>query len=49
MGYCLRCMGVVPPQCFAFTERSEMGMYGVPMFTSLFGFEIGMMLASFHV
>ena len=32
---------------FAITERSEMGLYDVPMFMSLFG--IGMMLASFHV
>ena len=29
------------------TERSEMGLYDVPMFMSLFG--IGMMFASFHV
>ena len=34
---------------FAITERSEMGMYDVPMFMSLFGFGIGMMFASFHV
>ena len=32
---------------FAITERSEMGLYDVPMFMSLFGF--GMMFASFHV
>ena len=31
---------------FALTERSEMGLYDVPMFMSLFGF--GMMFASFH-
>ena len=29
----------------AITERSEMGLYYVPMFISLFGFGIGMMLA----
>ena len=34
---------------FAITERSEMGLYDVPMLMSLFGFEIGMMFATFHV
>ena len=34
---------------FAITERSEMGLYDVPMFISLCGFGIGMMFASFHV
>ena len=34
---------------FAITERSEMGLYDVPMFMSLFGFGIGMMFSSFHV
>ena len=34
---------------FAITERSEMGLYDVPMFMSLFGFGIGMMFTSFHV
>ena len=34
---------------FAITERSEMGLYDVPMCMSLFGFGIGMMFASFHV
>ena len=33
---------------FAITERSEMGLYDVPMFMSLFGFGIGMIFASFH-
>ena len=33
---------------FAITERSEMGLYDVPMFMSLFGCGIGM-FASFHV
>ena len=33
---------------FAITERSEMGLYDVPMFMSLFSFGIGMMFASFH-
>ena len=33
---------------FFITERSEMGLYDVPMFMSLFGFGIGMMFASFH-
>ena len=28
---------------FSITERSEMGLYDVPMFMSLFGFGIGMM------
>ena len=39
----------VPLQCFAITERNEMGLYDVPMFMSLFGFGIGMMFSSFHV
>ena len=34
---------------FAITERSVMDLYDVPMIMSLFGFGIGMMLASFHV
>ena len=34
---------------FSITERSEMGLYDVPMFMSLFGSRIGMMFASFHV
>ena len=34
---------------FAITERSEIGLYDVPMFISLIGFGIGMMFASFHV
>ena len=34
---------------FAITERSEMGLYDVPMFMSFFGFGMGMMYASFHV
>ena len=34
---------------FSITERSEMGLYDVPMFMSLFGCGIGMMFASFHV
>ena len=43
-------MGVVSsPVFFSITERSEMGLYDVPMFMSLFGFGIGMMFASFHV
>ena len=32
---------------FAITERSEMGLYNVPVFMYLFGFK--MMFASFHV
>ena len=34
---------------FVITERSEMGLYNVSMLIYLFGFEIGMMFASFHV
>ena len=34
---------------FAIINRSEMGLYDVPMFMCLFGFEIGNMFASFHV
>ena len=34
---------------FAVTERSEIGLYDVPLFMSLFDFRIGMMFASFHV
>ena len=42
-------MGVVFSSGFAITKRSEMGLYDVAMFISLFGFGIGMMFASFHV
>ena len=34
---------------FVITERSEMGLYDVPMFMSYFVFGIGMMFATFHV
>ena len=34
---------------FSITERSEMGLYDVPMFISLFGFGIGMTFIGFHV
>ena len=34
---------------FVITESSEMGLYDVRMFKSLFGFRIGMMFASFNV
>ena len=34
---------------FAITERRDMGLYEVPLFVSLLGFEIGTMLADFHV
>ena len=34
---------------FAVTERSEMGLYNVSMFMSLFCFGIGLVFASFHV
>ena len=34
---------------FAITESSEMGLYDMPMFMSLFGFGIGLKFASFHV
>ena len=37
------------PSVFAINVRSEMGLYDVPMFMSLFGFGIEMMYASFHV
>ena len=30
---------------FAITERSEMGLYDVSMFMSLFGFGIGMLVS----
>ena len=34
---------------FAITERTDMGLYDVPMFMFLFGYGIGMMFSSFHV
>ena len=34
---------------FAITERRDVGLYEVPLFVSLLGFEIGTMLANFHV
>ena len=33
----------------AITERSEMGLYDVPMFMSLFGFGIRTIFASFNI
>ena len=36
-------------QCFAITERRDMGLYEVPLSVSLLGFGIGTMLANFHV
>ena len=33
----------------AITERTDMGLYDVPLFVSLLGFGIGTMLANFHV
>ena len=55
--YCVEICGIlfvmygssVFSSVFAITERSEMGLYDVRMFMSLFGFGIGMMFASFHV
>ena len=40
---------IVFTSVFAITERTEMGLYDVPMLMSLLGFGIGMMFASFHV
>ena len=34
---------------FAITERSEMGLYDVPMFMSMFSLGIGMIFANSHV
>ena len=42
-------MGVVSSPVFLLSLRSEMGLYDVPMFMSLFGFGIGIMFTSFHV
>ena len=36
-------------QCLAITERSDMGLYVVPLFVYLLGFGIGTMLANFQV
>ena len=33
----------------AITEGSEMGLYDVPMFMSMFDFGIGLMFSSIHV
>ena len=33
---------------FAITDRRDIGLYDVPMFMSLLGLGIGMMLANFH-
>ena len=35
--------------CDVITERRDMGLYEVPLSVSLLGFEIGTMLANFHV
>ena len=42
-------MEVVSSPVFAINQRNDMGLYDVTMFMSLFGSEIGMMFASFHV
>ena len=34
---------------FAITERSDMGLYEIPLFVSLLWFGIGTMLANFYV
>ena len=34
---------------FAITERMDMGLYEVPLSMSLLGFEMGTMLANFHM
>ena len=34
---------------FAISERRDMGLYEVPLSVYLLGFEIGTMLANFHV
>ena len=34
---------------FAINERRDMGLYEVPLYVSLLGFGIGIMLANFHV
>ena len=36
-------------QCFAITERNEIGLYDVPIYMALLGFGIGMMFASFYL
>ena len=41
--------GSVFSSSFSITERSEMGLYDVPMFMPLLGFVIGMMFGNFHV
>ena len=33
----------------AITERRDMGLYGVPLSMSLFGFGMGTMLVNFHM
>ena len=41
-------MGVVSSPLFLLSLRSEMGLYDLPMFMSLFGFGNGMMFVSFQ-
>ena len=36
-------------QCFAMTEKSDKGLYEVPLSMSLLGFGIGTMLTNFHM
>ena len=36
-------------QCFAITERRDMGLYEVPLSVSWLGFGKGTMLANFHM
>ena len=37
------------PSVFAITEKSDMGLYDVPLYMSLLGFGMGTMLANFHM
>ena len=49
---CLVCLQLCKEECSspvsAITERSDMGLYEVPLSMSLLGFGMGTMLANFH-
>ena len=46
--FCVMYVRMTFSSVFAITDKRDIGMYDVPMFMSLLGLGIGMMLASFH-
>ena len=47
--FCATLGSMIFSSVFAIGDRSEIGLYDVPMFGSLFGLGIGTILASFQI